>query len=286
MQVHLFSVPYDSGHRSRRTGAGPEHVLRGGLVTALGEDGHAVRVDTIEAPAPMFPAEIATAFALNSALAGRVRTAIAEGEFPIVLAGNCNATLGTVAGVGAEDTGLLWFDAHGDFNTPETTLGGFLDGMGLATVVGRCWSQLSDQVPGFAPLEERNVFLLAVRDLDPLEARLLADSEVTVMPPSRVRAELVPALDRLRTRARHVHLHIDLDSLDPSEGVANALHAKGGLGVEEMHGIIRLVSERLPIAAATFSSYDPSYDPDGRIRDAVIVMIRALLDSVAARDRA
>jgi len=61
---------------------------------------------------------------------------------------------------------VLWFDAHGDFNTPESTLGGFLDGMALAIATGRCWTGLAATVPGFTPVAEENVVLVGARDLD------------------------------------------------------------------------------------------------------------------------
>ena len=76
---------------------------------------------------------MATAFELHGLVSGRVRQAIAEGGFPLVLSGNCNtAAIGAIAGAGPEDLGIVWFDAHGEFNTPETTTTGFIDGMGLA----------------------------------------------------------------------------------------------------------------------------------------------------------
>src|SRR5215217_3258315 len=123
-------------------------------------------------------AEIGAAVDLDRQLANAVAAARARGAFPLTLAGNCISSVGTVAGLGAGPTGVLWFDAHGDFNTPETTIGGFLDGMALATVVGRCWTSLAAGVPGFVPVAEENVVLVGARDLDPAEAALLAASGV------------------------------------------------------------------------------------------------------------
>jgi arginase len=78
------------------------------------------------------PAEVAVAFELDRLVSEQVCEAVAEGEFPLVLSGNCNTSIGTLAGVGPEGLGVVWFDAHADFNTPETTTTGFMDGMGLA----------------------------------------------------------------------------------------------------------------------------------------------------------
>jgi len=84
-------------------------------------------------------AEVATAFELHGLVSNQVRRALGEGEFPLVLSGNCNiAAVGTLSGGGSYDLGVVWFDAHGEFNTPETTTTGFIDGMGLAIAVGHC----------------------------------------------------------------------------------------------------------------------------------------------------
>lgn len=88
-------------------------------------------------------AEIGTARDLDRQLAVSVAATVARGVFPLTLAGNCISSVGTLGGLGAGPTGVLWFDAHGDFNTPESTVGGFLDGMALATVTGRCWTGLA-----------------------------------------------------------------------------------------------------------------------------------------------
>src|SRR5919108_5900913 len=121
MDLHLFTVPYDTARRGERMGAGPEHLLRSGAAERLRARGHRVRVDQIALPEGAFPAEISTAFALQRAVAAGVERAIGATELPIVLAGNCNtAAVGTLAGVRARNVAVLWFDSHGDFNTPET----------------------------------------------------------------------------------------------------------------------------------------------------------------------
>src|SRR5687768_13373447 len=127
--IHLIRVPYDSGQRALRMGAGPD-ALAPSFVDALRAEGHEVTGETVEAP-PGFATEVATAFALARALSERVRAARAEGRRPLVLAGNCMSSLGTVAGLRDEDDdlGVVWFDAHGDLETPETTTSGFADGM-------------------------------------------------------------------------------------------------------------------------------------------------------------
>ncbi len=136
MDIDLLVVPYDSAHRGERMGAGPEALVAAGLPARLERLGHSVRTIVIEPPHDSWQAEIRTAFELASVLALAVRTARAEHRLPLILSGNCFVSLGVCAGLGTESN-VLWADAHADFNTPETTIGGFLDGMALATLTGR-----------------------------------------------------------------------------------------------------------------------------------------------------
>ena len=94
-----------------------------------------------------FLSEIGTAFELNRLLSKEVKAAVGDGMFPMVLSGNCNSCLGTIAGINSGQLGVVWFDAHGEFNTPETTQSGFLDGMPLAMATGRCWKTILKTIP-------------------------------------------------------------------------------------------------------------------------------------------
>jgi arginase len=284
VDVDLLLVPYDSAWRGARMGAGPEHLAATGLAEELGRSGHAVRSTPVES-ASDWRAEIRTAFELMGRLAGAVRASCAAGRFPLVLAGNCNTAVGTVAGLGlGAATAVLWFDAHGDFNTPETTVGGFLDGMALAILTGRCWRELARRVPGFTPVAESAVCLLGARDLDPLEADLLADSAVRVLGPGELASGLGAALAALAARAEGAYVHVDLDVLDPGEGRANEFAAPGGLGAAALTGAIGAIGEALPIRGAAITAYDPRSDGEGRVR-AVAGRVAAALLAAAERPR-
>ena len=277
MNIHILLVPYDSALRGVRMGAGPERLLNAGLDVQLRATGHEVHVEHIEADPHALPAEIRTAFELNRALAGRVRSVTEAGGFPVVLAGNCNTAVGSLAGLSAYDPGVLWFDAHGDFNTPESTTGGFLDGMALAIATGRCWQQLAAAVPGFRAVPDNHVLMLGTRDLDPLERELLSQSDVTVADPRRVRSGLDEDLDALRERTGDLYVHIDLDVLDPEEARANALAAPDGLTVDELDSVLQRAGGMFRTRAVAFTAYDPACDPDGRICSAAARLLHTLL---------
>jgi arginase len=279
--VRLLAVPYDSGHRDRRMGAGPTDLLRAGAPDRLRSRGHAVAEQMIE-PTSAWQAELATAFDLHRRVAAAVADARDVGELPLLLAGNCNTTLGVLAGLAADGRriGLVWLDAHGDFNTPEEDTSGFLDGQGLAIVVGRCWRALAATVPGFVPLSEEHVILIGARDLTVDQTAVLSRSVVRWLPPEQARAAdaLDAALGDLARRVDVVHFHVDLDVHDPSIAPANSYAAAGGLSAEEVLAVLRHIAVRLPVVSATLASYDPSYDVECRMRDTAL----ALLEEIAA----
>ena len=159
--------------------------------------------------------EVARIFELDRRLARRVAAAGDRGALPFVLAGNCCSCLGTVAGAGPRELGVVWFDAHADFDTPEDNLSGFTDVMGLAILTGSGWRTLRESIPGFAPVPEDDVVLAAVRDLEPYQRERLARSAVTTVPGTIEPAARAGALDSLRRRVRRVYLHIDPRSRPP-----------------------------------------------------------------------
>jgi arginase len=281
VEVHLLVVPYDSGHRGERMGAGPEHLMQCGIERELSADGHRVTTTLIDLPDRSWTAEIATAFELMR----RVATAInsAKTGLPVVLAGNCITTIGALATYPPSRTGIVWFDAHADFNSPDTTTSGFLDGTALSAVTGGSWRQLALSVPGFRPIAEENVCVVGSRDLDPMEKRLLSASGVTTVRAAEIRSALPLAIERLGKSVDRVHVHIDLDVLDAAVASANAYSVGGGLTVDDVEFAVSSIGQAQPIAGITLSAYDPAADADGRASKAAIRVVRA---AVRAAQRA
>lgn len=264
MDIRLLLVPYDSGQRSVRMGAGPEYLRSTGLTERLESAGHRVTTRVVEPATTSWRAEVQTSFELMRAVSEQVRAARAEETFPLVLSGNCLSAVGVIGGLGL-NTGVLWVDAHGDFNTPQTTMSGFLDGMTLATATGRCWSELARSIEGFVPVPDEAILMLGVRDLDPGEAAALSKSGIVRLEAGVSLDELEPRLELLRQQLGQFYLHLDLDALDPSEGRANGYSARGGFSKEKLQELLHLITRRLPIEAMTLSSYDPAYDPEHKI---------------------
>ena len=267
-------------------GAGPAHLVRAGAVDRLRAAGHRVRVDDVVAADVGLAAEIATAFELQRGVAAAVRRAVSAGAFPIVMSGNCNvAALGMLAGIASRDIGVCWFDAHGDFNTPETTVGGFLDGMALAMAAGRCWREMLAHLPGFAPVADESIVLIGARDLDPLEESLLTQSDVAVIRGDSSTAAL--HIEALSKRVADVYLHVDLDVLDPNQhGRANQFAAPNGLTLDEITAIVTLAGGKMQVRGASVTAYDPACDTDGRVCRAALQLLELLAAAPRPRDSA
>jgi arginase len=284
--VALILVPYDCGLRGVRMGGGPEHLMERGMVGALEGDGHQVTVTRLESTVEP-PAEIAVAFDLTRSLATAVGAARAAGQLPMVLAGNCFAAVGTLAGLGADGAGVFWLDAHGDLNTPDTTASGLLDGMALATLTGRCWRGLVATVPGFAPVPDHRLVLVGARDLDPPEEALAAAVGIRRIGPrdlarSGVRRALAPVAGRMASGTDGFYLHLDLDVLDPGVATVNEFSAPGGLTLEDLRTVVEVVAEAGPILGAAMTALDPAADRDGRAASAAMTVARWIASLAAA----
>ncbi len=287
--MSLIQVPYDSGWRERRMGRGPSRLLELGAVEAVERAG--VGVDLAEARFEGdFSMENGTTFALLQAIAARAREATSAGRFPLVLSGNCDSTVGAVAGLGRERVGLVWFDGHADFNTPETTESGFLDGMGLAMAVGHCWGGMCGAIPGFAPLAEEQVALVGGRDLDRAEGERLRGSKLAHVTEAMLREQgTARALEGALASwsgggtgaVEAVYLHIDMDVHDAELAPANPLQPpEGGLSPREVRECVQVITEAHPLAGVSLTAYDPGCDPEGKGADAALALLELIAGTV------
>jgi arginase len=266
MKIQAFEVAYDSGRFQDRMGLGPPALLKAGLVSRLRFLGHEVSVNRIRI-ADEFPAEIKTTFAVANAVSDRVAIARKQGSVCVVVSGNCDAAVGTVAGLDSIKTGVIWFDAHGEFHTPETTISGFLDGMGLAILTGHCWRRMAEAVPGFRRLSAKNVLLAGARDVDPEEQQLLDASGVQQIPAAQIhergaRALMAPALTAMSRHVEQLYVHFDLDVLDPTVARWNRWTPSQGLILDQVEEALNVLAGGPPIVGVGFASHEPEIDPD------------------------
>lgn len=261
--LRLIAWPYHAGLRDAGMGLGPTVLAADEeLLAALGEP----PVEDIP-PVDESQAEVARIFELDRRLAQSVRAARDAGEFPLVLAGNCASALGTVAGAGP-GAGVVWLDAHADFDTPDDNLSGFTDVMALAILTGSGWRALRETIPGFAEVDERDVVLAAVRDLEPYQRERLARSRLRTVPGAIDPDALARELDELSAAMRSAYLHVDLDALDRDEARVNEYSAPGGPSLAGLLATIDAVFDRFDVVAAAITAWDPRVDDDGAARAA------------------
>jgi arginase len=278
-RLHILTWPFHNGLRDVSMGSGPIRLATDeGLRAGIEAEGWTVTSEEIEAVDESDP-EIVRVIELIRRLAGRVADAVSEGAFPLVLAGNCNSALGTTAGLGAENLGVVWFDAHADFDDPDENESGFFDVMGLAMLTGRGWRALRQTIPGHVPIPERNVILAGVRDLEEYQRERLKRSNVETIPGPIDPESFGNAVAALHTRAASVYLHVDLDSLDIEDARANKYAAPGGPSLTRLLDCIRQVTERQPVAGAAITAYDPAFDPDDRALRAARAIAREIAKS-------
>ncbi len=167
-----------------------------------------------------------------------------DGAFPVVLSGSCFAGVGVVAGLAEPAPAVVWFDAHADFNTPDTSISGYFDGMGLAVLTGGAWQAMHARVPDARPVPESAVILAGARDFDPPEVRRLEASAVTHLRPEEL-GGLAGALAAITPAPSGVYLHVDLDVLDIGRGPRQRLRRRGrpergGARGSDRHGLPRV----------------------------------------------
>jgi arginase family enzyme len=201
---------------------------------------------------------------------GQIDDALTAGKLPVLLAGECSIGLTTLPTVMRHrpDTVVLWLDAHGDFNTPETTTSKSLSGMALAGACGR-WD--AGLVPSGQKAPDDRVVLAGVRDLDPGERESLERSDVTVVGSSPV--ETLVAVKNALDGAP-VYIHLDLDVLDPAVFPARE-PAPGGLAPEKLFDLLEAVMGDSELVGIEVTTFEAPEDEEDR-QEATAVVMRVL----------
>jgi arginase len=271
--IWLIQIPYDSGRFNERMGRGPQALIERGLVDDLKRSGHEVTLKPIRLP-DGFYTEGNDLVELQRLTVPVVRAALDAKARPILLSGNCGtAAASAMSALGAKDTGVFWFDAHADFNTPDTSPSGFLDGMALTLLTGYCWPKLSERLESFQPTPENQVFQIGVRETDPGEESRLSKSRITRIAASDI-SKMSEGLSKLTVR--QLYVHVDVDVIDPSEGSANSYACPGGLSINQLSDALELIAKTARIAAGSVTAYDPAIDRDGRIGRAIPRLVKLL----------
>ena len=267
MRVDLVTVPYRYDERGEGLGAGPDALLGAGLPDQLRAAGiditgpHEAHLD------PALQEKGRTALnigRLGADTARLVATARRNGDAVLVLAGDDTAAIGVVSGLeqaagAGVAIGVVWVDAHGDFNTPETSFSGILAGMPVAIMAGLA-GPLWREAAGLAtPVATGNIVLAGVRELDEKEEELIRTTEMRVVPATELcdGDDFAQAIDRLAGRCALLYLHVDLDVLDPRFVPSASTPSANGLSVDELVEAMTKVLQTGKVAAVAISSLNP-----------------------------
>src|SRR5215213_8103485 len=274
MRVDLVTIPYRYDERGEGLGAGPDALLAAGLPERLAAVGieltgpHEAHLD------PTLQEEGRTALnigRLGADTARLIAAARRNGDGALVLAGDDTAAIGVVSGLeqaaaAGTAVGVVWVDAHGDFNTPETSFSGILAGMPVAILAGLAGPLWRNAAGLATPVATENIILAGVRELDEKEEELIRSTNVQVVPATELCEGDVfaRAIDRLARRCALLYLHVDLDVLDPRFVPSASTPSANGLSTEELVAAMASVLQTGTVAAVTISSLNPGAGARGQ----------------------
>lgn len=277
MEIDIIGVPLDFGAGRRGVDMGPSAIRYAGLRDGLEALGHHVTdygnvaVPVAETCAMGDPRlkYMEPIIGVGQRLADRVAASMAEGRIPLVLGGDHSLSLGSVMGAArGRKLGLIWLDAHGDFNTYETTPSGNIHGMPLAAICGhgvQSLVTLGGVEHGQAKIDPRNVAVIGARDLDQHEKRLLRESGVNVFSMEAIdRLGINVVLDRaIETVCRGtdgIYLSLDLDGVDPQYAPGVGTPVIGGLTFREAHLTVERLAETGNLVGMDLVEVNPILD--------------------------
>ncbi|MGH2708946.1 MAG: arginase [Actinomycetota bacterium] len=279
MIIHVLGVPMDLGSGRRGVDMGPSAIRIAGLADRLLELGHKVADDgdidiknmeelKVGDVRARYAGEIARA---SRVVAGKVDRIMDRGHFPLVLGGDHSIAVGTVSGIAAfcrrkgKKLGMLWIDAHGDINTPESSPSGNVHGMPVASLLGDGPAELTAICGPGPKVDPANVVLLGIRSLDQGEKVRLKRLGVQVHTMSDIdrhgiHRAMKKALARLTDGTDYVHVSFDLDAVDPTVAPGVGTPVKGGLDYREAHLIMELLHDSGVMTSLEMVEVNPILD--------------------------
>jgi arginase len=287
--LRIIGVPMDLGQGRRGVDMGPSAVRYAGLQSRLIRLGHTV-YDHGNVPVPNPEEEVADGMerrlqavtAVCQELYERSRSFITAGEFTIFLGGDHTISMGSVAAAAQrEPLGLIWIDAHADFNTPETSPSGNIHGMPVASLVGDGPDCLVNVGYSGAKVHPADIVQIGIRDLDPSERQRLKKSDIHVFTMSHLDESGVAtvarqALDLVRHRSR-LHVSLDMDSLDPGEAPGVGTPVRGGLTYREAHLLMEILGDSGRVHSLDIVEINPILDDQNKTAVLAVELAASLL---------
>jgi arginase len=270
--IRIIGVPVDLGQAQRGVDLGPGALRYAGISDRLAGLGYRVEDSgNIEVPVRDVLTEERDQHYLPSirrvceAVYQAGRRAVEEGFIPLFMGGDHSMALGSIGGVTHhEPAGVIWVDAHGDFNTPQTSPSGNIHGMVLAALLGQGYQELLQVGRQGPKLEVADVVMIGIRELDPQERVRLRDSGIMAYTMRDVDERGMgviarEALDRLKHLNR-LHVSLDLDALDPMEVPGVGTTSPGGLTYREAQLLMEIMADTGSLASLDIVEINPILD--------------------------
>jgi arginase len=274
--ISIIGVPMDLGQSRRGVDMGPSAMRYAGAMEKLERLGYhiqdlgdipIIKPDRKSSDQVSNLKNLQQVVEANQKLADMIDREISKGYFPLIFGGDHSIAIGSLAGISKhyENLGVIWYDAHGDLNTAETSPSGNIHGMPLAASLGLGNEELT-MIGGYAPkIESENIVIIGARSLDPGERELIENKGIKVFTMHEIDRIGMPkvmeeAIAYFQDRTDGVHLSLDVDGLDPSEAPGVGTPVIGGMTYRESHLAMEMLAEAEIITSAEFVEVNPILD--------------------------
>lgn len=291
-KMSVIGVPMDLGQSRRGVDMGPSAMRYAGAIEtlqALKDDIHDLgdiaisRPDAREKQDESNLKNFKQVLEASEELARIVDQEIEKQRFPLIMGGDHSISIGSLAGISKhyENLGVIWYDAHGDLNSSETSPSGNIHGMPLAVSIGVGHEKLTN-LYGYAPkIKPENIVIVGARSLDPGERELIREKGIQVYTMHEIDRRGMPAvmedtINYLKERTDGVHLSLDLDGLDPTEAPGVGTPVLGGLSYRESHLAMEMLEESDMLTSAEFVEVNPILDEKNKTATMAVGLMGSL----------
>ena len=292
--VALIGGPTDIGAGHRGGSMGPEALRVAGIETAIRRLGHEV-IDRGNVSGPVNPSLQAvegyrhleeTAYWCH-AVRDAFYQALETGELPVLLGGDHSLAIGSIMAVAHycrkrnESLTVLWLDAHADYNTPQTTPSGNIHGMPVAVLTGLGPTALTSRSKQDPAVPSADFIQLGIRSVDPVEKKMVLDSDMVVYDMRRVdemgmKAVMNEIMNQVVARGGHLHVSFDVDFLDPGIAPGVGTTVSGGPNYREAQLCMEMIHDSGLMASLDIVELNPAYDDKNRTAELVVELTESL----------
>lgn len=292
-KLSIIGVPMDLGQTRRGVDMGPSAIRYAGVIERIENIGYSVEdkgnieialAERVHSDEKTNLKNLKAVADASERLAQTVSDVITDKRFPLVLGGDHSIAIGTLAGVSRhyKNLGVIWYDAHGDLNTADTSPSGNIHGMPLAASIG-IGDEALTRIGGYTPkVKPENIVIIGARSLDDGEKELIKEKGIKVYTMHEIdRMGMTKVMEEtilyLRDKTDGVHLSLDLDGLDPHDAPGVGTPVIGGISYRESHLAMEMLAESQLITSAEFVEVNPILDERNKTATVAVALMGSLL---------